>query len=83
MKSASLWFALALLGVSVGLVAWTAEVTSADVETCVGDCDDGQSVTVDELLMMVNIALGNISVSGCDAGDANGERRRASRADVE
>ncbi len=72
MKSTSLWFALALLGVSAGLGAWTAEVTSADVEACVGDCDGGQSVTVDELLMMVNIALGNTDVS-CDAGDANGD----------
>jgi hypothetical protein len=28
---------------------------------------------VDEILTMVNIALGNASVSECEAGDANGD----------
>jgi hypothetical protein len=28
-------------------------------------------VTVDEILTMVNIALGNVSVTTCEAGDAN------------
>lgn len=28
-------------------------------------------VTVDEVLTMVNIALGNLAVSRCDAGDAS------------
>jgi hypothetical protein len=28
-------------------------------------------VTVDEILTMVNIALGNTPVAACDAGDAN------------
>ena len=73
MQSTSLCFALALLGISVGLGTSTAGVMAADVETCVGDCDGGQSVTVDELMMMVNIPLGNTDMSGCDAGDANGD----------
>ena len=30
-------------------------------------------VTVDELLTMVNIALGSPSVSACQNGDANGD----------
>jgi hypothetical protein len=38
---------------------------------CVGDCSNDRSVTVDELLTMVNIALGNADISACDAGDAN------------
>jgi hypothetical protein len=38
---------------------------------CVGDCNDDQSVTVDELLRMVNSALGNAGVDTCSAGDAN------------
>ncbi len=38
---------------------------------CVGDCNNDTSVTVDEILTMVNIALGNASVSTCLAGDAN------------
>jgi hypothetical protein len=39
--------------------------------TCVGDCNTDLQVTVDELLTMVNIALGNADVSACSAGDAN------------
>jgi hypothetical protein len=30
-------------------------------------------VTVDELLLMVNIALGNANVESCPAGDVNGD----------
>jgi hypothetical protein len=38
---------------------------------CVGDCGLDGSTTVDELLTMVNIAIGNAHVSACMAGDAN------------
>ncbi|MFI5399241.1 MAG: M4 family metallopeptidase [Candidatus Binatia bacterium] len=38
---------------------------------CVGDCNGDHSVTVDEILAMVNIALGNTPLSDCQAGDAN------------
>jgi hypothetical protein len=38
---------------------------------CVGDCNNSNDVTVDELLTMVNIALGNADVSTCLNGDAN------------
>ncbi len=37
--------------------------------TCVGDCSVDRQATVDELVTMVNIALGNADVSGCEAGD--------------
>ena len=36
-----------------------------------GDCNSDGSVTVDELLTLVNIALGNLPVTTCEAGDAN------------
>jgi len=39
--------------------------------TCTGDCNDNVAVTIDELLTMVNIALGNADVMTCAAGDAN------------
>jgi hypothetical protein len=39
--------------------------------SCVGDCGGDGTVTVDELLTMVNIALGNMDVSSCSAGDDN------------
>ena len=38
---------------------------------CTGDCNTDGQVTIDEILTMVNIALGNAPVSTCDAGDAN------------
>ena len=40
---------------------------------CIGDCGGGGHVTVDELLTMVSIALGNASVLDCPGGDANGD----------
>ncbi len=40
---------------------------------CAGDCNGDGQVTVDEILAMVNIALGNADVMGCSAGDANGD----------
>jgi hypothetical protein len=39
---------------------------------CIGDCDDDGNVTVDELITLVNIALGDTDVSECEAGDADG-----------
>lgn len=38
---------------------------------CPGDCNGDGAVTVDELLIMVNVALDNAAVSACEAGDLN------------
>jgi hypothetical protein len=38
---------------------------------CAGDCNGNGTVTVDEILTMVNIALGNTPVTACEASDAN------------
>jgi cysteine-rich repeat protein len=38
---------------------------------CVGDCDSDAEVTIDELLTMVNIALGTTAVSACVVGDGD------------
>jgi pseudomonalisin len=38
---------------------------------CVGDCNNDQVVTVDEILTLVNISLGPVDISTCPAGDAN------------
>jgi len=40
---------------------------------CVGDCNQNNTVTVDELLTMVNIALGNGTADLCPFGDANAD----------
>lgn len=42
-------------------------------DSCAGDCNGDGDVSVSELVTMVNIALGNASVSACSAGDANGD----------
>src|SRR5262245_26320454 len=38
---------------------------------CVGDCDDDDMVSVDELITMVNIALGVRDLLDCKIGDGN------------
>lgn len=40
---------------------------------CIGDCDHGGTVTIDELLVMVNVAVDNAPTSRCEAGDSNGD----------
>jgi len=40
---------------------------------CVGDCHDDGAVTVDELVVGVNIALGQAAVETCTALDRNGD----------
>ena len=66
-----------LLNVQRGLQGTTPAVHHAGAPVilvtpaCTGDCDDNHTVTVDEILTMVNIALGNADISTCFAGDAN------------
>jgi hypothetical protein len=40
--------------------------------SCQGDCGSDGAVTVNEIITMVNIALGTANVSACTAGDADG-----------
>ncbi len=54
------------------VAAMSGAVRIAAAPTCDGDCSGDGQVTVDELLTLVNIALGNTSVAACPAGDANG-----------
>jgi hypothetical protein len=39
--------------------------------SCLGDCNGDGSVTVDEIITMVNIALGEADISTCTAGDGD------------
>jgi hypothetical protein len=41
------------------------------IPNCVGDCDGSGDVTVNEIISMVNIALGSAPLSACTAGDAD------------
>lgn len=40
---------------------------------CTGDCDDDGSVSIAELVMLVDVALNSAGVARCPAGDANGD----------
>jgi 5-hydroxyisourate hydrolase-like protein (transthyretin family) len=51
----------------------TPTATPSPCVDCVGDCGCDGLVTIDEILTMVNIALGNAGVGLCLPGDANGD----------
>jgi cysteine-rich repeat protein len=51
----------------------TATPTERTPASCVGDCNGDHEVTIDELVQMVNIALGLANLEQCPAGDADGE----------
>jgi hypothetical protein len=51
--------------------AATTATATATPKPCVGDCDRNRQVTVDKILTMVNIALGNADVGTCSAADGN------------
>ncbi len=55
--------------VAAVLATWPS-VTSA---ACVGDCDGSGQVTVDEIIVMVNIALGTADITQCPVADANAD----------
>jgi hypothetical protein len=46
--------------------------TSTPGQGCVGDCNNDFQVTVDEIVTMVNIALGSAPVGNCPSGDSDG-----------
>ena len=52
------------------LVLLFGRITSRATQ-CTGDCTNDGAITVDELVQMVNIALGNLETSACEAADAN------------
>jgi hypothetical protein len=57
------------LALAVVLGFWPLRTHAA----CVGDCDMSGEVAVNELIVMVNIALGIDQVASCAAGDLNGD----------
>lgn len=58
----------------VGVVCWGAVVTTAPAgAACSGDCGSDGEVTVDELIVAVNIALGVAPASRCVSVDTSGD----------
>jgi hypothetical protein len=48
---------------------------AASGQECVGDCEGSKSVSIDELVRCVNIALGSAALGQCDACDVGGDTR--------
>ena len=40
---------------------------------CTGDCNGNGAVTIDELMQLIDISLGQIAVATCPSGDVNGD----------
>jgi hypothetical protein len=53
------------------LLLFFAPLRGALAAACPGDCDASQSVSINELITVVSIALGNSPLSACTAGDTN------------
>jgi hypothetical protein len=67
--------AIGVAGLTVGANAASLPlplVESEPAPACAGDCDGGSSVTVDELVILVNIALGLQPVANCPPGNIDG-----------
>jgi hypothetical protein len=47
-------------------------VSASSAQTCVGDCNGNNEVTINELILGVNIALGNQPITACEAFDCQG-----------
>jgi hypothetical protein len=54
--------------VALGLTFCVAPHAVGAREVCAGNCDSGGTVTVDEIITLVNIALGSAPPSACPAG---------------
>ena len=53
------------------------ETSTATPMLCAGDCNGNKSITINELILAVNIALGNAAITTCSVADANGDGRVA------
>ena len=66
---------IALLWAAVAALVVVSPARSARGLDCVGDCSSNGVVSVNELVMMVNIALGSIDMSSCNGADTNADGR--------
>jgi hypothetical protein len=49
--------------------------TPTATASCVGDCDGDGQVTVDEILTLIDVALGSAAITQCEPGDSNHDGR--------
>ena len=62
------------LACGAGLAA-SPRVARAGAAECIGDCDAGGSITINEIVTGVGIALGSLSLDRCPRLDCNGTGR--------
>ncbi len=60
-------------GTATATASATATSTTPPTSTCAGDCNGDGSVTINELIAGVNIALGNTAVTSCPSFDRNSD----------
>lgn len=65
--------ATATPAVSTATVTPTATPTPTPGSRCIGDCGGDGTVTIDEIVTMVDIAVGAAPLDACRAGDADGD----------
>ena len=74
---AALCAGLLILLLCGGALSWPATAQARPdgraAAACAGDCGGDAEVTVNELIIMVNIALGTAQLSTCVVGDVNGD----------
>jgi hypothetical protein len=58
---------------ALGAVAVLLSLAPAARAQCVGDCNDNGEVAINELIVAVNIALGERDVADCSSADASGD----------
>ncbi|HVM96758.1 MAG TPA: hypothetical protein VMT89_10230, partial [Candidatus Acidoferrales bacterium] len=61
------------IGTPVPTPAFIPTPTATPVAACVGDCDTDGEVTVNEIMIGINIALGRNDLSTCSSFDRNGD----------
>ncbi|MBI3786519.1 MAG: hypothetical protein HY270_24280, partial [Deltaproteobacteria bacterium] len=57
---------------AMGLLLFAASPRAVSA-ACVGDCNGNGEITIDEIIKMVNIALGTAMLDTCSPGDGNGD----------
>ena len=66
---------LTTVGIAAAIAVCLVTVTPATAQRCHGDCNNDGEVNVSELIMGVNIALGQMQMIRCNALDRNGDGR--------
>jgi hypothetical protein len=72
--------AAVVLALAAGTIHWfppVAGVSQPVASGCIGDCDDDGVVSIDNVILMINVALGTAPAGACAAGDADANGRIA------